>query len=412
MTTIVSYDSFAKALTGAASRTAFEARNGEPTDAELRANLAEALEELRLAETLPGVLAAPSHQLSALMQSYLAEHPGEIGTLERPGPAGALEVMYDSGDILGWFRSLFSWWRRIKPEPWREAPDAPLALDKPAMRLALLGDWGTGLYGAPVSARSIENTPDPYDLIFHLGDVYYSGTESEVRDNFLAYWPKVPGAVSRAANSNHEMYSGGAGLFRQTLPAFGQEATNFAVQNRYWLLAGLDTGYDEHDLHGDQVGWLERLVEQAGDRRLILFSHHQPFSMWDGQGPRLVTKLSRFLDGRRVFAWYWGHEHRCILYDRHPAWHMFGRCVGHGGFPAFRDPVEQLPVEGDPRWRRLAARSLIPGGIMLDAPNPYLARHEQKYNAHGYLSLIFDGPRLRETVHLPDGTPILDREIA
>jgi hypothetical protein len=212
------------------------------------------------------------------------------------------------------------------------------------------------------------------------------------------------------------MYSGGVGLFRHTLPRFHQSATHFAVQTDHWLLVGLDTGYALHDLYGDQVAWLDRILAEADGRRLILFTHHQPFSLLQRrQGPKLVTKLAPLLQRQRVFAWYWGHEHRCVLYDRHPAWQMVGRCVGNGGFPAYRDDLRHCPEDrGDPRWRRVDGRNLIPGGAVLDVPNPdpALAGKPREYGEHGYVSLSFDGPHLFETVHRSDGTPVRQLELA
>ena len=76
-------------------------------------------------------------------------------------------------------------------------------------RIAVLGDWGTGLYGAPVIAKSIRKDPDPFAMLLHLGDTYYSGTEGEVKQRFLDLWPQRTDAVNRAINSNHDMYSGG-----------------------------------------------------------------------------------------------------------------------------------------------------------------------------------------------------------
>jgi Calcineurin-like phosphoesterase len=418
LTMIVTYRCFEKALAEVFSQplsvpSGPESIDDRLTDAEVRAYLTEALDHLRSAPSRPGVLIAPDEQLASLLQSRLAEHCEEISVIAEPAPAGGLEVKYDKGDIHGWFRSVFTWWRQIKPEPWRTAPDAAERVGGSRLRAALLADWGTGLYGAPVSARSIKKDPVGYDLLVHLGDVYYSGTEKEVQENFLDCWPDVPGAVSRAVNSNHEMYSGGVGLFRRTLPAFGQQATYFALQTDHWLLVGLDTAYSQHDLAGKQVEWLGRVLAAAGNRKLILFSHHQPFSLLDRQGPKLVAKLGEFLDRRQVFAWYWGHEHRCIVYDRHPVWHLLGRCVGNGGFPAFRDQMAQFPSEnGDERWRRLPPCALVPGGIMLDAPNMYVSGHEQEYGAHGYVSLEFEGPHLAETIHLANGTKVLEREVA
>src|SRR5208337_3289914 len=103
-----------------------------------------------------------------------------------------------------------------------------------AGRIAILGDWGTGLYGAPVIGNSVRNDGDPFALLLHLGDVYYSGTHKEVKQRFLEVWPTRPGSINRSLNSNHEMYSGGDSYFDDILPQFGQEASYFAFQNQHW----------------------------------------------------------------------------------------------------------------------------------------------------------------------------------
>ena len=173
-----------------------EASGPEAEDqAFMTAYLGDALRAIEDAETLPGVMVAPGHQLASLIESYLAENPdGNLQTSELPLPGGGIEVKYDSGDFLGWSKSVFSWWRRIRKQPWRAPDPVPEALGTNGKaRIALLADWGTGLYGAVQSAQAIE-ADGRFDLLFHLGDVYYSGTRKEVRENFLSKWPKVPGA--------------------------------------------------------------------------------------------------------------------------------------------------------------------------------------------------------------------------
>jgi hypothetical protein len=380
----------------------------EGTDAELRAYLTDALAALEAVAADDGVMVSPSHQLASLLQSYLLEHPPDIPRQD----AGPLEVKFDRGDISGWLGSLFDWWRRIKPEKWRPPPmQAERIGEGDRLRVAVLGDWGTGLYGAPECAASIERD-GRYDLLMHLGDVYYSGTPKEVRENFLELWPKLPGAVSRALNSNHEMYSGGEGLFKETLPAFGQGSTTFAVETSHWLLVGLDSAYEDHDLAQGQSAWLEQLVSSAGDRQVVLFCHHQPFSLLDKQGPKLVGRLAPLLASRRIFAWYWGHEHRCVLYDQHPVWGLHGRCIGHGGMPYFRDDVTSYPPEQtDERWRRVTSKNLVPAGLLLDGANPYVPEHGDRYGPNGYLTLEIDGTSLKEIVHAPDGAVLREASL-
>lgn len=252
----------------------------------------------------------------------------------------------------------------------------------------------------------------------HLGDIYYSGDEPEVRDRFLKFWPHVPGAISRALNGNHEMYTGGKAYFDHILTdqMFNQPASYCAFQNGHWLLVGLDSAYKDHDLREEQLPWLNNLLTGVGSRRVVVFSHHQPFSQLDKQGPRLQAKLMPLLSSGRIFAWYWGHEHLCVVYHKHERWNLHGRCVGHSGYPYFRprlNGIGRTEADSGVSWVELAPRpDVAPGALVLDGPNPYVPGEEEKYGAHGYVTLEFDGPRLREIFHLADGTRVRTNDLA
>jgi hypothetical protein len=393
-----------------------------PPAAEDYVELAGALQLLEQAEHHPQVMSGTEDRVSSLLQTYLAKEALRANKVDRLAQdEDGLEAKFDNFDLAGWIGSFFTWWKRIRKHKWLRADaDAPAALP-PDARVAIFGDWGTGRYGAPAIARSIAENPKRYSLVMHLGDVYYSGDDNEIKERLLDVWPRVAGADSRALNGNHEMFTGGHAYFRDVFRDFGQKASYFAYQNDDWILAGLDTAYADHDLHGEQAAWVQGLSDRAGDRRLILFSHHQPFSLLDKQGPRLVAKLGRLLETGKIFAWYWGHEHHCILYDAHPAWGMRGRCVGHGGFPYFRDDhvrsAPSVPVPGAAsssplKWKRLDARNLVPGGIILDGANPLVEPDKDNYGPHGYIALEFDGRRLNEIVHDADGTRLFERQLA
>jgi hypothetical protein len=384
----------------------------DPTEAaRMQRDFVGALGILELAEKVPGILVSPDDRVASLLQTFLAQRAGQKGTFADV-PTGGKEAQFDRNDWLGWAKSFFTWWKKLQPYPWQSNPqDHPIPN---RARIGILGDWGTGLYGAPVAARSIEQDPGPYDVLVHLGDVYYSGDDDEVSERFLAYWPKRQ-ALHRACNSNHEMYTGGKAYFGRTLPKFEQSASYFSFRNDHFVFAGLDSAYTEGDLAGDQVTWLESLAAAAGDRRVVLFSHHQPYSFFDGGHPKITTKLAGLLAQRRIFAWYWGHEHRCVLYAPHPGWGLLGRCVGHGGFPAFRDRLNEFGSSAAPLgtvWRSLPQRDGTPDGRVLDGPNPYLPGHEDRYGTHGYMTLEIDGQSLNEIVHAPDGTRLLEEQVA
>jgi hypothetical protein len=381
--------------------------------------LGRALAALEDATVEPDVLTAPNDQAAALLQTFLAERALEAERVE-DGYAGALEAKFDSRDP-GWIRAAIPYIRTHLGVA-RRAPRPPFTdtihpLPDPC-RVAVLGDWGTGLYGARPCAATIARGAD-VDLLVHLGDVYYSGSASEIADRFLAIWDGMveacPGVVSRACNSNHEMYSGGGPYFTSTLRAFGQESSAFAVANDHWVLVGLDTAYKESDLDDEQVRWLLRVVDRLNGRRLVLLSHHQPFSLLDRQGPRLVNRLAPLLPQQRVFAWYWGHEHRLALYERHAGWQMHGRCVGHSGFPYWRQdftgaPLERLPEEHS--FVTLAASNGAPAGRVLDGPNDYLSDRRDRYGPNGFMRLTLDGDQLHEQVVAPNGTVLWERELA
>ena len=411
--TIITYREVSKIINNHESATIGELEKSveDPTEsARMLSGLGAALKRLEEEDKNPGVMISPDHKVASLLQAFLAERANEKGELEEL-PMGGKEAKFDSNDWLGWAGSFFSWWRKIKPHDFQAAAADPEAFDN-TVRVALLGDWGTGLYGAPFCARSIAQEPKGYNLAVHLGDVYYAGNKGEVQERFLDLWPRNNAATNRALNSNHEMYTGGHAYFNLTLKAFDQAASYFAFQNDHWVLVGLDSGYKDHDLAGDQVAWLRNIINNAADRKIILMSHHQPISRLESQGPNLVEKLGEFLNAKKIFAWYWGHEHRCMLYDKHPAWDMYGRTVGHGGFPYFRDDVSGAPEEpGLPNWHRLGASNMVPGGLLLDGPNDHVKGHEHEYGPNGYMFLEFDGPHLNEIVQDPDGTVIYDRQL-
>jgi hypothetical protein len=258
-----------------------------------------------------------------------------------------------------------------------------------------------------------------YELLMHLGDVYYSGTEEEVQQRFLDLWPRGAGKTTRALNSNHEMYSGGFGYFKLALPQISQSASYFAYQNSNWLLVGLDTAYVDHDMDTEQVAWLNLVVRESRQanpaRKIIFFSHQQLFSRLDIQGPKLQQALRHLLDANDITAWYWGHEHQCVIYDKHSQFGLLGRCLGNGGIPESRKTeVRNAPTErtiGSVTWQRLSATNDSPSCLVLDGPNYDIKGEEEKFVPHGYVTLELNGPTLIERVFLSDGTELYTNQI-
>lgn len=388
--------------------------------AAMLASLNNAMREIEDHEVTPEVLSTPPDRVGSLLQTFLAEKAEEENKpVERTLPAEGIEAKFDDRDWLGWAGSFFTWVGQFRRARWVQPQVRTDSMAADA-RMALFGDWGTGMYGAPAISRCIGKDQKGFTHVIHVGDVYYSGTTKEMQRRCLDVWPQFPNGtvVSRGCNGNHEMYSGGHGYFDDQLPRFGQSSSCFAFENDHWLVIGLDTAYRDHDLGGDseddqdQVGWLTLLLEDPArkNKKLVLLSHHQPYSLLDHQGPKLIQDLRSQLTAGRIHAWYWGHEHRCVVYDPHPDWSLKGRCIGHGGYPYFRDTTKltggtlQRHTNGS-TWYKLSGRVLadqqkVPGGLVLDGENPFLEDERDKYGPHGYVALEFDGDRLFETYYV------------
>jgi hypothetical protein len=221
---------------------------------------------------------------------------------------------------------------------------------------------------------------DPHYTI-HLGDIYYVGDDQEVEQNFLGEnnvdneyrpcsWPS--GSLgSFALLGNHEMYARGDAYFNKALPALGltkggggQGASYFCLQNDSWLIIGLDTGYNsvgwpliellfpaDCRLPQPLIEWIKTHIDFEHDKRgIILLSHHQYYSKYDVCYPLPAAQLAPLIN--RPVLWFWGHEHRLIVYEEFGLKNgirAHGRCIGHGGmpveYPLPRERMSGCPVE-------------------------------------------------------------------
>ena len=357
---------------------------------------------------------------ASILQSELARQAAEGQKFDSGGLEAKFGTGFGGGDWFGWIRSVFDHVDRRQAHPMLRPATTKAEPIPDVATIAMTADWGTGLYGAPKIAEQMRKVGG-YELLMHLGDVYYSGTEEEVQERFLDIWPKDAGKRTIAVNSNHEMYSGGFGYFKVALPAIGQKSSYLAFENKHWLLVVLDTAYVDHDMDNEQVAWLNLLLKQSRennggvDKKLLLFSHQQLFSRLDSQGPKLHNALRHLLAKKAITAWYWGHEHQCVIYDPHPAFGLLGRCLGNGGIPEVRKPeVRNAPTEKSVEgvmWKRLSATSDSPSCLALDGPNHDIKGEGEKFVPHGYMTLELNGPKLVERVHLANGKEILRNEV-
>jgi hypothetical protein len=270
----------------------------------------------------------------------------------------------------------------------RDDPASVFQTLAPDAILALVGDWGTGTERAVALLEQV--TRHKPDVVLHLGDVYYAGTEREMRANFLDICDRVLDRSNTririyAIPGNHEMYSGGAAYYAllaklNAPPLFPAQDTQVAsyfclrTTDGAWQLLGMDTGYHDHDpfevaggmtfLEPAELAWHLDKIERfhAAGGRTVLLSHHQLFSAFAGIGKqdgkpagreafntKLLAAFRDVLAQGKVSAWFWGHEHNLAIYEPYPPLDK-GRCIGHGGVPVFtsQEPYKVLPSLPNP----------------------------------------------------------------
>ena len=94
-------------------------------------------------------------------------------------------------------------------------------------------------------------------------------------------------------------------------------------------------------------------IKNAGNRKIVLLSHHQLFSPFgsvgsvDGVGyaynPNLYQAFEAILP--RVEWWFWGHEHTLGIFDPYIGLKR-GRCVGASAVPVFQDQQSYVAADG------------------------------------------------------------------
>ena len=232
-------------------------------------------------------------------------------------------------------------------------------------KIAIIGDWGVGDDIAKnVLTQAAALKPD---LLLHLGDVYYAGTETEVKVNFLDICRSVLVNIPiYTLCGNHDMYSGGAGYY-SLLDQIGQKSSYFCLRNPNWMFLAMDTGYHDNNPFNvstnmtqlvsrndwSEPDWHLNQVKNAGDRKLVLLSHHQLFSPFGSVGslngtpyaynPNLYSVFGPVLP--KVEWWFWGHEHTLGIFPQYMGLKR-GRCVGASAVPVFHDQQSYVAAEG------------------------------------------------------------------
>jgi hypothetical protein len=258
---------------------------------------------------------------------------------------------------------------------------------KSGAKVALIGDWGTGAEPAKRVLQQVrQQNPD---ILVHLGDIYFSGTDEECMVNFEAVVNSVFDRTKTklpvyTLSGNHDMYCGGVGYYAlikrlnkglngPTGNSMVQPASFFCLraEDASWQILAMDTGRNDYSpfsiadaltfVDPAEQEWLSARVQEFPGKTILL-SHHQLFSAYSQIGTRGLNgrlnpvnpKLQQLYktligNGKTIAAWYWGHEHNLCIYQPYAGLQR-GRCLGHSAIPVFVDdtPYDVLAETENP----------------------------------------------------------------
>jgi hypothetical protein len=290
--------------------------------------------------------------------------------------------------------------------------------------LALLSDWASDTEESDAVAHLVAKHMPDYSI--HMGDVYFVGSPKEIEENFTAphaswYYGE---SGSLVLSGNHEMYSNGNAFFQHLLPAMyvkegelrkTQQAGFFCLENEFWRIIGLDTGYtsvgrpfieilsppDCH-LRKEQVDWLRdvvRLGDPDDKRGLVFLSHHPYVSAFREHYTRPGEQIQELLgESAREIIWFWGHDHRLVIYNKAQNGNgpvAYGRCLGHGGLPVEIKMPESEEDKSKIMFYDRRVRKII-------------KRHQLGYN--GFVKLNVNGAKLTAEYRDLEDTCVIEEQ--
>ena len=402
--------------TGEASRSAWDAAGHEKMQAV--AAVGKGFEELTPEEPLPTEKelfkgAGPgspaegcAHAVIDLLFGGFRERIRAVAVLSPFGncDAGWLKVIASYYEYV-WFGG------KIPYVAAESASDSALDTLPERCQIGILGDWGTGTPTAQEVLQQLQkcrqSESDVPFVLLHLGDVYYSGTGlefSQFKQGIRQCFATEP--VFTLAG-NHDMYSGGSAYYQcvRDLNDGTANAINtsfFCLRIRFCQFLAMDSGLHVRDpfevsssltyLEPSEIKWHRQQLESAGNRKVVLLSHHQPFSAFSAVGKDQNNNevyvnrgLLNAFNGKgldpagedflpNVAAWFFGHEHNTIFYQPFEGVKR-ARCMGSSAIPA--DTAECDPYKiVDPRIPWMDKKLGITNGL---------------YH-HGYATIDLDGP--------------------
>jgi hypothetical protein len=185
--------------------------------------------------------------------------------------------------------------------------DLPAPGARPAVRLAAVGDIGTGDAEEQATADAIDAIPGRYDGLVLLGDnIYPSGDPTRIRATVFEPFGETlaDGTDLIAVLGNHDVMNGNG---PRQVAALGVPGRWYAWHHGPVLLIVLDSTRPDDPA---QLAWLERTLATATERWRIVALHHPPYSEgWHGASVDVRRAFEPLFDRYGVDLVLAGHEH-------------------------------------------------------------------------------------------------------
>lgn len=226
--------------------------------------------------------------------------------------------------------------------------EVPALPEGPALRVLVLGDFGTGEEGQREVARAIAEThaSNPPHLVLTVGDNFYprgvASTEDPLWNTTFEdvytgdFWQSL---VFFPSLGNHDVEGNAQAQFEYSSPGGRWIMSGNYYTFRRAMPSGdtvrfiaLDTNLlNRGGIRADaQLEWLDPILENSSDRWVIAYGHHPMVTGgWHGASDRVRSYLSPRFQGR-VPLFLSGHNHSTELL-RMPEGILQGVCGGGAG---------------------------------------------------------------------------------
>lgn len=247
--------------------------------------------------------------------------------------------------------------------------------ERPGNKIALMADFGVGQYHSTCIANTLERQAYPY--VFHLGDVYYGGTEQEFADCYTGVLDRLMSKSTLfSMPENHELYSGGSAYQRflrseRTKGRILQEGSYFCLRFPKHQLVAVDVNWHGRKRFQRKASreWLRDVIRSGEGRTTILLTGSAPFKYGAAGKTKLYDDMLAWSEQGRFDLWFWGDNHYCALFEREASKAPFiGSCIGHGGYPGGRQKPGRTSFV-PPTWVETEGRFPPQFGLREDLSN-------------------------------------------